>query len=189
MKTFKKLALVAAMSSFAFAASAMSPIQDADLSQISGQDGVSIAANLQVAIGEFKYTDTDTNGGSVSFNNIQTRGTIAATIDIIDNATAIGNLKAYLAGTDSAITSMGEAGSVLGLTGAIGTTAAEQGAILAAFIPQGDVVKIAVPMLTTSNKLNVSVDSIKMGNSAASFGSVALNDIQLQGTTVYIWAH
>lgn len=188
MKSFKKLALVAAMSSFAFAASAMSPIQDADLSQISGQDGVSIAANLQVAIGEFKYTDTDTNGGSVSFNNIQARGTIAATIDIVDNATAIGNLKAALA-AGIAPTSMGEASSVLGLTGAIGATAAEQGAILAAFIPQGDVVKIAVPMLTTSNKLNVSVDSIKMGNSAASFGSVALNDIQLQGTTVYIWAH
>lgn len=168
MKTFKKLALVAAMSSFAFAASAMSPIQDADLSQISGQDGVSIAANLQVAIGEFKYTDTDTNGGSVSFNNIQARGAIAATIDIISNATAM------TPGT-------GEAFTVLGLTGV--------GADVATFAPTGDVVKIAVPRLETTNKLNVSVDSIKMGNSAASFGSVALNDIQLQGTTVYIWAH
>lgn len=173
MKTFKKLALVAAMSSFAFAASAMSPIQDADLSQISGQDGVSIAANLQLSIGEFKYTDTDAGGGSVSFNGIQARGSIAATIDIIDNLTAMGNVM-------TGGTILGEAQTVLQLTG---------GTDVAAFVPAGDVVKIAIPRLTTTNKLNVSVDSIKMGNSTASFGSVALNDISLSGTSVYIWAH
>ena len=60
---------------------------------------------------------------------------------------------------------------------------------LAAFMPAGDVVKIAIPEIDTNKNLSFSVDSIKMGNSNASFGSVAANDIKLQGTTVYIWAH
>ena len=60
---------------------------------------------------------------------------------------------------------------------------------LAAFMPAGDVVKIAIPKIDTNKNLSFSVDSIKMGNSNASFGSVAANDIKLQGTTVYIWAH
>jgi hypothetical protein len=69
---------------------------------------------------------------------------------------------------------------VLGVTG---------GAGLAAFMPAGDVVKIAIPQVDTNKNLSMSVDSIKMGNSSASYGSFAANDIKLQGTTVYIWAH
>jgi hypothetical protein len=63
------------------------------------------------------------------------------------------------------------------------------GAGLAAFMPAGDVVKIAIPQVDTTKNLSMSVDSIKMGNSTASYGSFAMNDIKLQGTTVYIWAH
>jgi hypothetical protein len=51
------------------------------------------------------------------------------------------------------------------------------------------VVKIAIPKIDTTKNLSFSVDSIKMGNSNASFGSMAANDTKLQGTTVYIWAH
>ena len=60
---------------------------------------------------------------------------------------------------------------------------------LAAFAPKGDVVKIAIPLVDTTKNLSMSVDGITMGHSTASFGSFAMNDIKLQGTTVYIWAH
>ena len=169
MNAFKKLALVAAMSSVAFAASAMSPIQDADLSQVAGQDGVSIAANLNINIGSFVYTDTDAAGGSISFNNIAFTGAIAATLDIISNAT-------FLADASAA---SGPA-SVLGVTG---------GAGLAAFQPTGDVVKIGLPEITTTKLLNISVASMTMGNATPSFGSIAINQLNLAGTTAYIWAH
>jgi hypothetical protein len=169
MKLLKKLALVAALSSVATYASALTPITDTELSKVSGQDGVSIAADLHINIGSFVYTDTDTNGGSVSFNGIKINGVIAATLDVINNAT-------FLAEASAA---SGPA-SVLGVTG---------GAGLAAFQPAGDVVKIAIPEITTTKSLNMSVDSIKMGGSNASYGSMAMNDVKLQGTTVYIWAH
>lgn len=179
MKLLKKLALVAALSSVASYASALTPIADSDLSKVSGQDGVSIAADLHINIGDFTYTDTDTNGGSVSFNGIHINGTIGATLDIINSATFQGD--AF--------------GSVLGLVNpaAIADPAAAgaQAAAIGAFYAGGDVVKIAIPKLAiaSANALNMSVDSIKMGGSTASYGSMAMHDVQLQGTTVYIWAH
>lgn len=185
MKLIKKLALVAALSSITMAASAMTAIEDTDLSQVSGQDGVSIAANLNINIGSFVYTDTDATGGSVSFNNIGIKGTVAATIDIINAATF---------GADAF-------GAVLGVvnpsTMPTGTpaeiaAATAQAAALGAFVSTGsDVVKIAVPNIAVAagHGLNMSVESIKMGNSTKSFGSFAMNDIKLQGTSVYIWAH
>lgn len=168
MKTLKKLALVAALSSIASYASALTPIADSELSKVSGQDGVSIAADLHINVGSFVYTDTDATGGSVSFNNIKINGAIAATLDIINNASFLTEVSAANPNT------------TLGVSGGSG---------LAAFTPGGDVVKIAIPEVTSTKNLSMSVDSIKMGNSSASYGSMAMNDIKLQGTTVYIWAH
>ena len=169
MKLLKQLTAVAVLSSIASYASALTPIADTELSKVSGRDGVSIAADLHVNIGSFVYKDTDAAGGSVSFNNIAITGAIAATIDIVNNATFQADASA----------ASGSA-SVLGVTG---------GAGLANFMPAGDVVKIAIPQVDTNKNLSMSVDSIKMGNSSASYGSFAANDIKLQGTTVYIWAH
>lgn len=168
MKLLKKLALVAALSSVASYASALTPIADSELSKVSGQDGVSIAADLKIDVGSFVYTDTDTDGGSVSFNGIKIRGAIAATLDIMSNASFKTEVSAL------------NPNAVIGVAGGVG---------LANFMPAGDVVKIAIPEVEVTHKLSMSVDSIKMGNSAASYGSMAMNDVRLQGTTVYIWAH
>jgi hypothetical protein len=177
MKLLKKLALVAALSSVATYASALTPIADAELSKVSGQDGVSIAADLHINIGDFTYTNT-TENASVKFKNINFSGTFAMTLDVISGATA-----------------STEFGSILGVTSPLtmGQTpaAAAQGAAIQGFYGGGDVVKIAIPNIAVDDghKLNMSVGAISMGGSTKSFGSMAFNDIKLQGTSVYIWAH
>src|SRR5476651_848115 len=93
MKFFTKSLIAAALATAALSASAMTPIQDAELSTVSGQDGVSIAANLNIKMDSFVYTDTDAvdatsglGGGSIAFNGIAVKGLIAASIDILSRA-------------------------------------------------------------------------------------------------------
>lgn len=162
MHLFKKTAVAAALSALSLSAFAMTPIADEGLSQVAGQDGVSIAASLNINIGAFTYTDTDANGGSISFNNIGVRGLVAGTLDIINNAT----FSAILTGSGVQFP----------------TT----------FYNGGDVVQMAVPAaitVPTAALVDVTVDSIRMGGNAASFGRIALTDIDLRGTTAWIWAH
>jgi hypothetical protein len=167
LQLIKKSAIAAALSLVAVASFAMTPMQDEGLSQVSGQDGVSIAADLKVNIHDFTYTNTAANGGSVSFNNIKFNGLMAATLDVINSATFVAEMIVPNQVQDN------------------GTN----------FYTGGDVVRIAVPtlLLDTTKLLSVSVDSIKMGganaNTAASFGKFAMNQIDLRGTTAYIWAH
>ena len=167
-----KTIIAAALATAAFSASAMTPIQDAELSTVSGQDGVSIAASLNVNIGSFVYRDTDASGGSVAFNNIKIQGLLAATIDIINAPTF----------------------------GAILTAAGVSGAPAGYYNNASDVVQIAIPAVAQTPLLNMSVGSITMGSTNAggsvtagatgpSFGSIALNNVDLRGTTVWIWAH
>src|ERR1700712_4537280 len=81
-----KLTAAAALVAASLSASAMSSIADEDLSAVAGQDGVSIAANLNINIGSFTWgnnSDAEGNKASVSFNNIQISGLVAMTIDVI----------------------------------------------------------------------------------------------------------
>jgi hypothetical protein len=173
----QKLAVATALTSIAAYASAMTPIADKELSKVSGQDGVSIAADLHINIGDFTYTNTGTDGGSVSFNGIKVGGTFAMTLDVMSGASF--NTAAF-----------STAAGGLGVVAPTGPTD-PQAAALGAFYGGSDVVKIAIPNVAvdSSHALNMSVDSITMGGSTKSFGKMALNNIQLQGTTVYIFPH
>ncbi len=73
MKAFKKLALVSAIAAAPFAQAELVSIDDAALSDMTGQAGVSIELSAKVDIGSIVYTDTGglTNGdGTVSISNV-----------------------------------------------------------------------------------------------------------------------
>ena len=171
-----KLAIAAAIASLAFSASAMTSIQDDELSQVTGQDGVSIGGDLHINIGSFKYTDTYATGGSVSFNNIGIKGMFVMTVDILNAST-------FSSGVGAAMAALG----------ADPTT--ELPKLVAAGIYDGasDVVQFAFPAAGLDSKLapSLTVGSITLGNSVGnkSFGSFSLNNIDLQGTKIWMWAH
>jgi hypothetical protein len=174
---FIKLSIAAAAATLAFSASAMTSIADSDLAQVSGQDGVSIAGDLNINIGSFKYTDTDATGGSVSFNNIGIKGMFVMTVDILNAATFAGTVGASMVGH--------------GLTAAEASTNLTNLVTAGVYDNASDVVQFAFPQANQDARLSpsITVAGISMGNSTKSFGSFALNNIDLQGTKIWMWAH
>ena len=174
---FIKLSAVAAALCLAFSAQAMTSIADSDLAQVTGQDGVSIAGDLNINIGSFKYTDTDATGGSVSFNNIGIKGMFVMTVDILNAATFAGTVGASMVGH--------------GLTGAEASTNLTALVTNGVYDNASDVVQFAFPQANQDARLSpsITVGSITMGNSTKSFGSFALNNMDLQGTKIWMWAH
>jgi hypothetical protein len=188
MKFFKLAAVAAALAGAALSASAMTSIQDDQLSQVTGQDGVSIVANLNINIGSFQYTDTDTNGGSVSFNNISIHGLMPMTVDVL-------NAAAFAGPTGAAAAAV--AAQDIATNGAATLSAAQIGGILTAtaagtgYTGQ-DVVQFAFPTINADASAvspTIKVGSITTGNGGASFGSFALNHLDLQGTQVWMYGH
>ncbi|HJV52907.1 MAG TPA: DUF6160 family protein [Noviherbaspirillum sp.] len=191
MKLIKKSAIALALSAVSFGAFAMTSIDDAALSQVSGQDGVSIVADLNINIGSFTYTDKDaTNGnGSVSFNNIGIRGGFIMTIDVLSGAAfgadAVGALLGNYYTTNGATS---DVASATALAGAISTALGRDPAA------GSDVVRFAFPQVgdgvaARKASMSITVDSITTGNGGASFGSVALKNFDLQGTKVWMFGH
>lgn len=201
---FFKLATAAALVAASLSASAMTSINDEQMSTVSGQDGVSIVADLNMNIGSFQYTDTDTNGGSVSFDNIQVKGMMVMTIDIL-NASAF---------TSSVVASIA-ADSNGGLTVAQAAAVAQDLGAKAGYDFKSDVVQFAFPAATDAVSArkaspSITINAIKMGSTAitgvdpttgaptygahtddssASFGSIAIKNLDLQGTKVWLFAH
>ena len=169
-----KLTAAAALVAASLSASAMTTIADDELSQVSGQDGVSIAANLNINIGSFSWENNGAassgGGTSVNFNDISITGLVAVTVDVLNNAVATGELNAV------ATAYGGSAGDLTKIDAYLGTS---------------DVVQFAFPNLGVSHTLSptISVNSITLGTGTASFSGVQIKNLDLQGTTVLMWAH
>ena len=193
-----KLTAAAALVAASLSASAMTTIADEDLSAVAGQDGVSIAANLNINIGSFSWGNNGDAVGqkaSVSFDKIQISGLVAMTIDVISgtqfNALYQGFTGGGAAGTGTlaALGSIGTATTAnlataqAAYTASPSTTtgaalvAAQVGAGAAAdatatfYKGSGDVVQFAFPnvkVASSSDLINISVGAITLGTNGVS---------------------
>ena len=213
-----KLTAAAALVAASLSASAMSSIADEDLSAVAGQDGVSIAANLNINIGSFTWGNNGDAVGSkasVSFNNIQISGLVAMTIDVISGTQFNALYQGFTGGTGATgtgtLAALGNIGTAttgaLALATAGGTPAQIGAATIAAgaaadatstfYKGSGDVVQFAFPNVKAKagELLNISVGSIMLGTNGVSaatdksFGSFAITALDLRGTSVWMWAH
>lgn len=89
MKSFKQLALAAAVLSTSFMAQAeLKSMDDASMSSVTGQAGISIAGNFSGSVGNVAYVD---DGNKLNLSGITMAGFAIAdanplTIDVIDDA-------------------------------------------------------------------------------------------------------
>jgi len=85
MKAFQKLALVSAIAAAPFAQAELTSIDDAELSGMTGQAGISIDLSAKVSIGSIEYTDTDAlDNGTLGINNIVLGGDSASATGMLD---------------------------------------------------------------------------------------------------------
>ncbi len=94
--TLKKLALATALVTAPFMAQAeLQSMDDASLSSVTGQAGISISGNFNGTVGAVVYTDTDCTNCSIRMENVQLTGLNVTdanpiTVDVVE-ATIGGN--------------------------------------------------------------------------------------------------
>ena len=181
MNAFKFSAVALALVA-SFSASAMTSIQDADLAQVSGQEGVSIVADLNMNIGSFSYTD---DGASVSFNNIGINGMMIATIDVMTAAAFVPSVVNSVATQGTLAASL--AAAVVTAAG-VATGWTGQDVVQFAF-PQVGAIGSAVSLDARKATPTITVASITTGNNGASFGGITIKNLDLQGTKVWMYGH
>jgi hypothetical protein len=186
MNAFKLSAVALALVA-SFSASAMTSIQDADLAQVSGQEGVSIVADLNINIGSFTYTDS---GASVSFNNIAINGMMIATIDVLQQAvfqpTAVGAIVAQSVRNGGSLTAGAAAAVLTAAATPLGYTG--QDVVQFAFPTVGSVGS-ATYLDARSVTPTITVASITTGHGGASMGGIQIKNLDLQGTRVWMFGH
>ncbi len=180
-----KISAVALALSAALSAQAMTAIEDADLSQVTGQDGVTIGGDLNINIGAFTWTDTDTNGGSVSFNNISIKGMFVQTIDVLNRDTFV---SAVGAGMTARLLANGVAAADVG---ALVSTNLTNLVTYGVYDNVSDVVQFAFPNANLDGRLTptIKIASITNGNSTKSYGSLEIKNLDMQGTKIWLFAH
>jgi hypothetical protein len=150
MKSFKQLALAAAVLAAPFMAQAdLKAMDDSALSGVTGQDGISISGSFNGSIGSVVYTDSETSGGTTTNGTLRLETISFTGFDILDSDP----LKIDV------------------IDGGAGGN---------------DKLQISLPAITGQ----LSVGAIRVGDaSAASIGSLAVNNMNMSGSTIKVWGH
>ena len=177
MKGFQKLTLAAAIAAAPFT-QAMEAMDDALLSEMTGQAGITIDVDLQMSIDAIKYVDSDGNSQLVSAATGQydAAGVLknapgfdgTAGFDSTGTGTAETEADAvYAAGAQGAITMRGlQVGSIDSTTGRLIGTASIKGVTIDA--DGGDGLVIGIAQIGSANTgIDISVDSIQIHNGDA----------------------
>lgn len=90
MRTLKLICALAVAALPLWAQAEMKALDDAVLSEVTGQAGISISGTFQAEVGAIVYTDTDVEGGTLRLENISLPGVTVSddnpiTIDVVNS--------------------------------------------------------------------------------------------------------